>query len=212
MQVDRRPAWLLAGLLLVAACGGGGGDSDGEAATTTRAPDRTTSSTAPSTPPSTTVPPVDPSVIPDDPAAIDEAYVEAVLEEHNRVIGDALRLQLEGADLAEIIDRYNAIYVAEVADRLLTNIVALDDPATRTLRDPPGDQRSEVTDVQVATPGCISAVVLQDYREVLLAPEAPSKNLVVLRSIVPTAREALNPTAWRSEGLVPEEAVGTVGC
>ena len=199
MQVDRRPAWLLVGLLLVAGCGGdGGADSDESAATTTSAPARRPTST------STSIPPVDPSVIPEDPAAIDEAYVEAVLEEHNRVIGDALRLQLQGAELEEIVDRYNAIYVPEVADLLLTDALGEDEAALREYKRPPADAITRVVSVDEVSASCIVALVQQDTSGYLVDPGEPFEAQVVLRRGPASSNPSgLNGTAWLSEGLEP---------
>ena len=215
MQVRRRSAPLLVALAMTAACGGGGADEAGPderaaATPTSEQPSSTSSGLIPST---TTTAPVDPTVVPDDPAAIDEAYVEAVLREHNRVIGDALRLQLQGADLKEIVDRYNAIYVPEVADGLLSNIIALDEPTIRTLRKPLGDQVSRVIKVTSAASTCIEATVSQDYTEVLAEPPPPARNLVVLRQKDSAPAETpLNITPWLSEGYVPEDAGAELTC
>jgi hypothetical protein len=207
MLVDRRPAWLLAGLLLVAACGGdGGADSDESAATTTSASERRPTST------STAVPPVDPSVIPEDPAAIDEAYVEAVLEEHNRVIGDALRLQLQGAELEEIVDRYNAIYVPDVADAELTDTLQLSAEEASRYKSPPGNTTSDVVELFEVTPTCIAVLWCRALKVWWSIHPTRSQ----LRSSYvwadPSERSELNPTAWLSEGLTLPESEGFRSC
>lgn len=225
MQVHRRPAWLLTGLLLLAACGGGGNDDGDAAPRTSAAPRRATTSTSPPTSPSTSsttssapttttsAPAVDPSVIPEDPAAIDEAYVEAVLEEHNRVIGDALRLQLEGADLQEIVDRYNAIYVPEVADLLLTDALGEDQTSMDGYKRPPGDATTSVESVDEATTTCIFTRVQQDNSALLVDPREQFSSQVVLRARPPSSEKSnLNETAWLSEGLEPASADGETRC
>lgn len=224
MYVDRRcPAWLLTGLLLVPACGGGEGGEPNAApstsagtrrATTSTSTSPSTSSTTSSAPTTTTsAPAVDPSVIPEDPAAIDEAYVEAVLGEHNRVIGDALRLQLEGADLKEIVDRYNAIYVPEVADLLLTDALGEDQTSMDGYKRPPGNATTSVESVDEATTTCIFARVQQDNSALLVDPGEQFSSQVVLRARPPSfERSNLNETAWLSEGLEPASADGETRC
>lgn len=198
MQMRIRDIALAATVFAAAACGGGG-DSAEEAtpSTSTTEAEETTPSTTTST---TAAPEVDPTVIPDDPADIDEAYVEAVLEEHNRVIGDALRLQLEGADPKEIVDRYNAIYVPEVADLELTDILQMTPEEMASYRSPPGDGQSDVLRVREASPSCIVAEVVQDPEALVVDPPDPFDAEIVLRR-APDGHSSLNPTAWLSEGL-----------
>ena len=82
-------------VLLVALLGVCGDDDDDAAGTTV--PEATTTTVAPTT---TTAAP-DPFTVPADPADIDEAYVEAVLAELERINGDALRLMIsDGASPA----------------------------------------------------------------------------------------------------------------
>ena len=71
----------LVSLLLVAAVLTGCGDDGEEAATTTTTRPRTTTTT-------------DPFAVPD---PIDAAYVQRVVTEHERVLGDAFRLAMEEA-------------------------------------------------------------------------------------------------------------------
>lgn len=218
MQVHRRAAWLFTGLLLAPACGGGGSSEPDAAPATTDAPRRAATSTstsststtgaAPTT--TTSTPAVDPSVIPEDPAAIDEAYVEAVLKEHDRVIGDALRLQLEGADLKEIVDRYNAIYVPKVADALLTSVLQPSDEILASLKFPPGDQVTDVVRLVRVTSECVQAEVLVDLTPVLAnAPTATADTIVIRRA---AETPPLNETAWMSEGVIPGVEIGGEGC
>ncbi len=219
MQVHRRAAWLFTGLLLASACGGGGSSEPDAAPATTDAPRRattsssTTSTTSAAPTTTTSTPAVDPSVIPEDPAAIDEAYVEAVLKEHDRVIGDALRLQLEGADLKEIVDRYNAIYVPEVADLLLTDALGEDEAALSDYKRPPGDVETVVTLLNEVTTTCIVASVQQDTSPLLVETGRTFAAKVVLRSGAASSdRSDLNRTAWLSEGLEPASNSGELQC
>ena len=212
MQMRIRDVALAAAVVTAAACGGGDGDGGEEATpttSTTQAEDTTSSITA-STTSTTAAPEVDPTVIPDDPADIDEAYVEAVLAEHNRVIGDALRLQLEGADPKEIVDRYNAVYVPEVADALLSSVLQPSDEILATLKRPPGDQIVDVVSLREATSDCVEAEVLVDLSPVLADPPAPSPDTVVIRRA--ESESVFNPTAWLSEGVIPGTEIGEEGC
>ena len=214
MQVNRRHAPLLVALAMTAACGGGGADEAGPderaaATPTSEQPSSTSSGLIPST---TTTAPVDPTVVPDDPAAIDEAYVEAVLREHNRVIGDALRLQLQGADLKEIVDRYNAIYVPEVADLELTATLQMSPEEVARYKNPPGDGSSDVVELSEVTATCIAVQVLQSAQDLVVDPPEPFSAEVVLRLPQGPADSRLNPTPWLSEGLTQSPAGGGPLC
>ena len=81
MDWIRRGLLVLSVVALVGACG----DDESPEPTTTTAESTTTSEAT-----TTTAPPPDPSVIPADPADIDEAYVEAVLAELFQVDGEVL--------------------------------------------------------------------------------------------------------------------------
>lgn len=203
-------------MALLAGCGGDGGDgSEGSEDSEAAAPTTTEVTSTTSAPPSnavvtTTTAPIDPSVVPDDPADITVEYVEAVLAEHNRVIGDALRLQLEGADPAEIVNRYNAIYVPAVADALLSSVLQPSAEILATLKRPPGDQVVDVVALRVATEQCVEAEVLVDLAPVLANPPAPSADLVVIRR--GSDLSSLNRTAWLSEGVIPGTEAGVEGC
>ena len=205
MQMCKRRATLAMTLLLAATACGGGGDGEGATPSTTEVQRSTTSSST-----TTKTEPVDPSVVPDDPEDINEEYVEAVLNAHNRVIGDALRLQLEGADISEIVDRYNAIYVPEVADALLTSVLQPSEEVLASLKRPPGDQIIDVVDLRVATSECVEAEVLADFSQVLKSPPSPTPDIVVIRRAVESS--AHNETGWISEGVIPGTDPGDAGC
>ena len=205
MRVRLRYAPLAVTLLLAPACGGSGGDDDGATPATTEVQLSTTSSST-----TTTTELVDPSVVPDDPEDIDEEYIEAVLNAHNRVIGDALRLQLEGADISEIVDRYNAIYVPNVADALLTSVLQPSEEVLASLKRPPGDQIIDVVDLRVATSECVEAEVLADFSQVLKSSPSPTPDIVVIRRAVESS--AHNETGWISEGVIPGTDPGDAGC
>ena len=208
MQVSKRRATLAMTLLLAATACGGGGDGEGATPTAPEGPRSTTSSST-----TTTTEPVDPSVVPDDLEDIDEEYVEAVLNAHNRVIGDALRLQLEGADISEIMDRYNAIYVPEVADLLLTDALGEDEAALSDYKRPPGDASTTVVSVSEVSADCIAATVEQDTSAFLLEPPPPFVAEVVLRRVDSVSDgSGLNPTAWMSEGFEPPVEDGGLRC
>lgn len=204
VQMSRWSLFLVA--LALAACGGDG-DEAAPATTTTSSPPSTT---APTTSTTAEEEEVDPFTVPDDPAEITEAYVEAVINEHNRVIGDALRIQLEGGDPKEIIDRYNAIYVPEVADRRLTDLFNLDEEILSSLRRPGGNQIMRVLSIETATSACIRTVVEQDLSEVLIDPPSPTENVLILRAAVKP--NELNKTRWMSEGLVTLETSEGATC
>ena len=219
MQVHRRRAWLLAGSLLVAACGGGGNDDGDAAPSTSDASRRATTSTSPSTssttssaPPTTTSDPaVDPSVIPEDPAAIDGAYVEAVANELYRVLGEANAIQVEGADLQGLVDRFNAVYATQTVDLLLNDALARTDSDLAKFKRPTGAQRIAITTVMEATEKCVVAEALRDSSDVLIEPPPPLQGFIVLTARDQVEAGGLNSTAWMIAAFSPL-AEGEVSC
>lgn len=210
--------------LLALGCSEDGGEPDQAApppssTTTSSAPSTTaptTTTTAPSTTTvaptttSTTVP-ADPFAIPDDPADIDEAYVEAVINEHNRIIGDALRIELAGGDAKEIVDRYNAVFVPEVSNELLTGFFQMTPEDLSVVRPTPGDPIGTVNEIMTSSPECIIANVTQDFKPLRTDDPVPLRAIVLLRR-TSSLDSALNRTGWLSEGSVSIEDSERVEC
>ena len=199
----RRAATIVA-LVIMGGCSDGSSESpEAVMATTTPATQQTTT-TEPVT--TTTTEPADPFAVPDDPADIDAAYVERVINEHNRIIGDALRIQLAGGDAMEIVDRYNAVFVRRVANGLLTSTFALSEQEIAAMQAQPGDPVSQVLSITSADAECIYAVVKTDYSAVVNEPPDPPVDALILRADEATGRTSeLNTTGWISEGLAPAD-------
>lgn len=209
--------------LLALGCSDDGGEPDQVAVSpsstsTTSAPSPTAPSTTTTAPPTTVAPtttsttaPADPFAVPDDPADIDEAYVERVINEHNRIIGDALRIELAGGDAKEIVDRYNAVYVREVSNELLTGFFQMTPEDLSVVRPTPGDPLGTVNEIKATSGECIIASVTQDYTTIRIDDPAPLQTVVLLRRN-DSAISALNPTGWLSEGSVAIEDSERVKC
>jgi hypothetical protein len=177
---------LLAAVLLVASCGGDG-DEDEEAATTTVAP----TTTAPET---TTTAAPDPFVVPDDPADIDEAYVEAVLRELERINGDALRLAVSEGLSPRITELIESIYEPSLAGdqlELLARSAGEGFPGTSR---PPGDVIASVNTILVARLDCVSADANYDFTAVADGAASDVALRVELRPSSPDASS--NGTPW----------------
>jgi hypothetical protein len=194
LPVVRRGAVVM--LALLAACSSGSDDADG--ATTTERPTTTEAETT------TTTSAPDPFTVPDDPADIDEAYVEAVLAELEHINGDALRLAVsEGLspEVRELIESANAF---DQAAREIETMVQLSITGFEGVAAPPGDVVLDVQSILVASATCIAADVVEDYRPV--GPEGVSG---VRTRIELVSSEGSNPTPWRfslRHALEAEEA------
>lgn len=205
---------MFAAVVLAAGCSGGGDTTVEEAAPSTTSPAVVTTGPTTTEPPiTTTTEPVDPFAVPSDPADIDPAYVERVINEHNRIIGDALRIELAGGDAKEIVDRYNAVYVPQVANELLTGFFQMAPDDLSVVREEPGNRISSVERLTDVAPECVIAVVAQDFRAVRIDAPEPVKSIVLLRRAGNTAAvQQLNVTGWLSEGAVAMEDAPSVTC
>ena len=172
----------------------------------------TTVTTLPPT--TTTTEPPDPLAFPDDPADIDAAYVERVINEHNRIVGDATRMWLANGDPLEVIDRYNAVYTPHFADEFLTHFFSITEEEFALLKPSPGDVTSTVVTFDVVGMECIRVVVDESADALLLAPPEIVRAVVVLRPSVPLPTEAagVNETGWQTEGSTPWEVEHQATC
>ena len=137
--------------MVVVACSGGGPDL-GPSATVGPAPTTVTSTPA-----------VDPSVIPADPADIDEAYVQAVVDELFAVDAKATKIFVETKDVTneEALGYLRAIYVPDEFERQVN--VWFQALALRAERLLPGALGNEVKRVIDVAPECVYVEVLRDY-------------------------------------------------
>lgn len=174
--------------LLVTGCTGGDGGDEDAATTTTDAP--TTTIVEPTT---TTTTPPDPFTVPADPADIDEAYVEAVLTELERINGDALRLAVSEGLSPAITELIRSIHSPDSAALELQGYAIQATEGFPDVRPNPGDTVATVTSLLSASPSCISAEVRLDLSAVASGTE-PIDLRVELR---PQAAGApRNSTPW----------------
>jgi hypothetical protein len=158
----------------------------------------TTSSTAPAAP--------DPAVIPEDLAEIDEAYVQAVVDELFAVDAKAGEIFIRTRDLNELaIDYLGAIYTKEELERQLdTWFQSL---ALRHEQLLPGTLRNDVQQVIDVRRDCVYLRALRDYSETTTRDVEPR---VVYLGLTPKRAEDdpahRNPTAWMlfMDGLNPD--------
>lgn len=172
-------------LALVAACSSSEADNGGSSAeaTTTTVAETTTTTAAP-----------DPFTVPEDPADIDEAYVEAVLAELERINGDALRLAVSEGLSPRITELIQSIYTPERAAEELDVLVQEYNAGLPGVRRPPGDVAATVSQLLTARRDCIALDGQLDYSAVSETATEPLPIRVELR---PKAdEESTNPTPW----------------
>ena len=175
----RRTAVLLAALLVPVACGG-----DDEP----RVPDATVKPTAPveEASPATTV---DVRAVPD---AIDEAYVQAVVDELDRAQQAAFATARDEGSLGPGFQtRYRAVYSAAGADRYLPRIQAA---GIDVVADEPGRPTTDVRELRTATASCIHALTRRDLGPMLARPYTGGTphHLKLVRA----TPSQFNPTVW----------------
>jgi len=180
-------------VLALAACSDD--DTADPGVTTTESPTTTVETTT------TADPPPDPSVIPDDPADIDEEYVEAVLTELFHLDGEVIRIAQRDGASPELSDRTTAIFVGHVAEaqlQALADAVATD---FEGYSDPAGDVGVDVSAVVAASSDCVSVEAVQDFRQVGPAGLEGVDARIELRPN--HAMSEFNPTAWVIELMQP---------
>jgi hypothetical protein len=183
--------------VLAGACSSGDDDDLGPAATI--GPGPTTTSTA--------ARPVDVSVIPDDPADIDEAYVQAVVDALFAVDAQATAIFVETQQLDErAIDVLRSIYVPDELDRQV-NIWG-QSLAQRSENLLPGQLGNEVEQVIDVTDDCVYLEVSRDYSKTTKREVSPG---TIYLGLTPKADanndpENRNVTAWMlfMDGLNPD--------
>jgi hypothetical protein len=170
----------------MAACGSGGDDDLGPAATIGPAPTTT----------STVARPVDVAVIPEDPAEIDEAYAQAVVDALFAVDARATAIFVESQRLdEEAIDILRSIYVPDELDRQVN--AWGQDLALRGDELLPGVLHNEVQQVIDVADDCVYVAVESDYSDVTVRGASLSINYLGLTpKLEGDDAEGLNPTGW----------------
>ncbi len=173
-------------MFLAAGACSGGGAALGPAGTVGPAPTTT----------STTARPVDPAVIPEDLADIDEPYVQAVVDALFEVDAKATKIFVETQRLEpEAIEYLQAIYVPEEMDNQI-NIWG-QDLALRGDELVPGMLHNDVKRIIDSSMSCVYVEVESDYSDVTRRVTPRLLNYLGLR---PKAAvddpKGLNPTSW----------------
>jgi hypothetical protein len=149
----------------------------------------TTSSTAPAAP--------DPAVIPEELAEIDEAYVQAVVDELFAVDAKATEIFVTTKRPDERgIDYLKAIYVGEELDQQVN--VWFQALALRGDELKVGTLKNKVLSITGVGSDCIFFLVERDYSETTTRPNPPQRSIYL--GLTPKREghdgEGLNPTAW----------------
>ncbi len=151
--------------------------------------------TAPTT--ATTSPGIDTSVIPADPAAIDEAYVQAVVDDLFAVDAKATKIFVETKDITneEALRYLDAIFVGEEREQQLN--AWFQTLALRAHQVLPGALIHDVRRVIDVAPDCVFFEAERDFSQTT-TNEAPSSTTYL--GLTPKREgddpAGLNPTAW----------------
>jgi len=185
-----RRSGLLVVALVALSVGCTGDDDDGDtSSTTTEAP---TTTTAVETTTTTAAP--DPFTVPSDPADIDEAYVEAVLTELERINGDALRLAVSEGLSPQITELIRSIYEPTRAATEFDLLVDASIGGFPGVRVDPGDAVPSVDEILSASASCIGVDTHFDFTAVSGASNDPLPLRIELRQ--QAAGVPTNPTSW----------------
>lgn len=173
--------------------------------------------TAPATPtPSPTQAPDDPYAIPDDPADIDEAYVQRVLDALAEVQGETYRrLVIDGrisTDVEAITEQAYAFDAYTTIIQTYEEILERD-PELARFHDDPGDPQLRVESIIHAGRECTFLEVVEDLGAVLIdGGISENRQFYALgpyNQSRGTADGNLNPTPWKFSltfGLPPDAA------
>ena len=179
-------ALLVVGLTLPACSAGGSEEPLGPAGTVGTAP--TTTTTAPEVP--------NPAVIPDDPADIDEEYLQAVVDALYAVDAQAARIFIETKRVDErAVDIIKSIYVPnEHARQVDTWRQSVQIRPEELL---PGTLSNDVQRVIDVVSDCVYLEVLRDYSETTTLDVDPRR---IYLGLTPKVEgddlNGMNPTAW----------------
>ena len=179
--VARVVVWgVAAGMVVAVGVAGCGGDDSGADGPTATVP---------------TVPP-DPYAVP---AVIDEAYVNRVLAGLDQASGDVTRLVVGARTIPpEAIERLRSIYVGDFLQVRLDSFQGDLLADFKGYKDNPGNRRTTVARIIVATPACIFAQVNRDISDVSLNPDPRLSTQWVGLVLIDPSTDPLdyNPTPW----------------
>jgi hypothetical protein len=186
-------------VLVVGGCQGGEAQDEPVAAEVTPLP---TPRATPSPTPSPTPGAVDPYTVPDDPADIDEAYVQAVLDELDALDGEMFRIVVREREITEEAEALlNAVYEEPARSEELDLLELELEEGFPDVRPNPGDRETSVQAIISVTDDCVFIAAQQDYSAVSEAWEGwdPTRQLFLgLRHRLGIGEdEFLNPTPWQ---------------
>jgi hypothetical protein len=184
---------LVLSVLSSAACGRGGGGADRPGVTV---PDGDASS-ASSSSSTTTTAAIDITV---KPATVTVAYADAVMDELDRVLSDAIR-EFVAADgpTKSFDDKLNAVYDEPSLENARSAYGKFAVDGADEFKKPPGEVATTVREVLKSESGCIVLAVERDFGPVFASPRPDSRNSGYV-ALEPTDGdgdpEHLNRTAW----------------
>lgn len=142
--------------------------------------------------------PADPYAVP---AVIDEAYVNRVLAALDQINGDVVREVISSRSVSiDSVERIRAVYNDPEFEVELNGLRRLLKNDLTRFRDPPGNRKTVVRQINVARRDCVALEALVDFSEVVRDP-APAVGgeyeAITLRPTQPGADpQRLNPTGW----------------
>lgn len=185
-----RTGLVACGLAVAVACSSGGG--------------RGARDTLPPAPPTTSAPAIDVTKVP---ATIDVAYVQAVMDKLDPIIGDAVRmLAAKKVPTPEFVQLLDAVYEVQQSKREQESYggYAADSPSP--LRPDPANPTTRVMKVIDSSPTCIVSEVSQDYGPIFMEPR-PDRDTDVVIELHLKRKERdpanRNDTAWTIAGEGP---------
>lgn len=147
------------------------------------------------------------------PSVIDAAYVNRVLAGLDQVVGDIFRLYLRDRRISqEISERITALYGSGGGYDL--KVESLEEQRATTLRAQPDNRVTVVIRLITATPSCVYAQVMRDYRPVG-GSVGNSVEWVGLKAAAVTKDPAsYNPTRWVYvvDGFMPDRSAPPNPC
>lgn len=187
-------------LLLTGACSGGGdsdgaGDRPGATVPTAAGADSSTSST--SAVPGSGAAAID---ITTKPATITVEYADAVMDELDRLLSDAIR-EFVAADgpTKSFDDKLNAVYDEPSLENQRSDFGRDAVDGMNLYKRPPGNVTTSVTDVLKVETGCVVLVVDRTFAETLTDPKPRSTTMSYI-ALEPTDADgdpaSLNSTPW----------------
>jgi hypothetical protein len=194
---------LAAFVALAGACGGSGGGSGASGATVPKDTSPTSASSAPSTTAAidiTSKPPV-----------VTVAYADAVMDELDRLLSDAIReFVANDGPTKKFDDLLNAVYDEPSLENARSDYGSLATDGVDEFRHPPGDVETTVERLLKSTDDCVVMQVDRTFAEALAAPpKSKGPTYIALRPKGTNSDPSvLNGTAWTvvfDGGVLPGE-------